>query len=470
MNGRLAGLSIALVLALPGCVGGGEKARETYLQEAFRDVAGDPATDEVSLATGRRAEAGAQKLSTKEELTLPDCLRLALVHSEDLKIRGERILQADALKAQAIGGLLPSVTAYGRFTRDSDRIKFGGQTFTSLQRTEFWIGAKQPILDGRLLPAIDLAKETRRIESLRLRDDRDQLFFQVATAFYEARSLEEDSAAIEASRARSQEHLRVLQVREEAGEARREETLLARARLDEAEARGIQAGSDLERVRVRLALLTGVTPFTQRLQDTYEVLIQPGELPQLVVRALQGRRDLEIARLEVDRARSARGLVLSEYLPKATLGFDHWTDMDGGFNEMIDWTLSIDVEWAIFDGGAREAALARQLSIIRERKLERRRLQKEVRQEVEDAALAFRSLDRSMKSFESRARASAESGGLMEKRFRAGEATTLDLLVAEEVRQDAERNLARSRFARKLAALRIRLALGDLRSVLGEEK
>lgn len=108
-----------------------EGARDRYLTEVARHLGTDTLDAEASL---RRERSG-----DRNELTLPDCLRLALASSDRRRPFGERMLQADLVKARAIAGVLPQVPLHGRFTRDSALVEFGAQAFTPQERTEILV-------------------------------------------------------------------------------------------------------------------------------------------------------------------------------------------------------------------------------------------------------------------------------------------------------------------------------------------
>ncbi len=457
---------VATGLLVAGCAGGADRAREHYLAEAGRDLAAGPLDRDAAIASGQRIVDRAAEVAKRETLTLTDCFVLALANDDRLKLRGERILQGEMQEREAIGAFLPRIAGRGQYVRDSDEIEFaGGGRGSPQSRTEHWVTVEQTLFDGRILPALEVARAGQRIEALQLRDERDRLFFEVSSAFYEAKSLERDIAALEASLAGAVEHLRVLGVQQEAGEAQPQDVLLTQARRDEVQAELVQAQHDVLRARTRLTRLVGLPIGARPLADTLTVEAPPGEIPHLVDLALAQRHDLARADAQIDQAEAQSTAAATEFLPRASLRFDDWTRREG-FSEDIDWTLTIGVDWTFFDGGAREARIARARSVVRERELALRDLEKEARRDVEDAVLAFRSLDRAMAAFESRARAAAESADQMHVRFVAGDSTNLDVLFAQEAREEAERNLARAIFARKLAALRIRLAIGDMRLAL----
>ena len=446
------GLAAAL---LAGCAGA--DARESYLQDAYRPVGG------ADLAVSRSARAVVAEIAARSELTMSDCLRLALHNAYALQARGERVVQADADRREAIAALLPRAAVHGQFIRSSSEFRILNNEVPA-NRLEFYFTASQTLFDGRALADLDLAAQTRQIQLLHLADERDRLLFDVAAAFYEVLGLESSLAAVEPQLAFSREHLRVLQAKERAGEAGPEDLLLARARLDEAEAGALQLQGELARARSRLARLTGLRPFRHALRDSYEVRWTPEGLPQLVDRALEQRADLQVARREGRRQELLRRRSNAEYLPTAVAQGTYWARRQD-FERDINWTVAVYADLVLFDAG-REARRARAYSAEREARLEVARREAEVQHEIEDALIAFRSVDQLLRMLESRLAAADEQVARSRSRVAAGTETDLGLLAATEAQASTRRDLERARFARTLALLRIRLVAGDLRGAL----
>jgi len=463
---------LLLLLLLPaGCAWDGQKADDIFHAEVARDLGAGPEEeilaerdDDDALAAGQRLEERATIEAAGPGLTLSECFRLAIAGSERLRGRAEQIFEADMARREAIAAVLPHVALYGTHTKDSNKIAFGGgSAFQPSERTNYGFLVTQTIFDGELAPKLSIIEETRRIQALTLRDERDRLLFNVASDFYVALGLEADLGAIRATRASAEEALRVFEARAEVGLARADDVLLAQASVAEAEARSIQVGADLDRVRARLSSTLGRTPLPP-LVDTYDVVTDAGPLPRLVDLGLRQRADLEAARRAVEEARSREDLTFTEFLPKADLTFNHLTESEEGFNSQLDWTLGVNLTWNLFEAGGSVARVAQARSAVRRRQLELKALEEQVKLEVEDAALAFRSLDRAQFAFAARARAATAAHAITEELLAAGSATQLELLVARDTREDAARNLIRTTLGRKLAALRIRLAAGDLRN------
>lgn len=463
MNRHVLFMSIAAGALLVGCSFSRSPSEHIQLRETWGQLAPTPVVDSLPFQSGRRWQATVSALQGKDTLTLGDCLRLALDASDALRISAERIHSAGLLYREALSTVFPDVDFHARYTRDADPVSLGGQVFTPAERTEYWFTVRQPLLERQFIPAIAAAGKIRRIETLRLYDTRDQLLFGVAAEFYTALSLEQDIRVNEASLASAEEFHRVVGARYEVGEVPQQDLLLAQARRDLAESELIASRHAQERSRVRLGELIGLEPLDQELVDVYEVEVDSTNFPRLVDKGLKNRLDLAIAELQVGLARAQRNATLSEYLPDVDLTYSNWTHMRGGFQELIDWTVTVTADWTLFEGGGRASRLAQSLSAIRQREYEVEALGKRVRADVQDAVLAFRSIDQAMTSFESRAEAAVAAYGQAESRYAAGELSNLNVLIAGEVRDDAVRARDRARFARRLAALRIRLAVGDIR-------
>lgn len=465
-----------LALLLAGCVTGEDDARALYREKALADVplaegrSDDGRSDDQRRkaiidrigAIAHPAAAEGARLEGATALTLSDCFRLTLVRSENLLVKGEQLLQAEALEKEAIGNLLPEVLFNWRYTRDSDAVRFGRTTISPRDTTESWISVVQPIFDATLFAALDVSDIATRLEELTLRTERDSLLYAVAATFFDVLALEEDLAALGAVHDLNREYLRVQEVLLAEGEILEENVIAARALVAESDAALARSGNDRAAARSRLRGLIGLDALPEELVDNYEMTYSPGFIPDLTERAWLTRSDVETARAAIDLARAQRTAELSGYLPTVDAELSRWLKREGAFAEAIDWTLAVTASWPIIDGGARDAAYSRVLSIVRQREMELSALKRQVRVEVEEAVLAFRTLVAAAASLEKRTAAARAALDRARARFEAEEITDVDLLAAKSDHELVCRELERVRLARKQAGLKIRLVVGDL--------
>ncbi len=453
-----------LAFLLAGCVTDSDDARAHYREKVLADVPLAEGRHEIMErigATADRIASQSARLEAADALTLSDCFRLGLVRSEDLLIKGEQLLQAEAFEKEAIGNLLPEVLFNWRYTRDSDAVRFGRTTISPRDTIESWISVVQPVFDATLFAALDVSDIATRLEELALRTERDSLLYAVAAVFFDVLALEEDLAALGAIHNLNGEYLRVQEALLAAGEILDEKVIAARALVAESAAALARCGNDRAAARSRLGGLIGLDRLPEELVDNYEMTFSPGLIPDLAERAWRTRSDVKAARAAIDLARAQRTAELSGYLPTVDAELSRWLKREGAFAEAIDWTLAVNASWPIIDGGARDAAYSRALSIVRQREMELSALKRRVRVDVEEAVLAFRTLDAAVASLEKRRAAGQAALDQALARFEAKETTEVALLAAKSDYESVRRELERVRLARKQAGLKIRLVVGD---------
>lgn len=460
-------LLLLVALAQFSCVADREDALAMRDEKMYRDLTERMnETRDTRVAPARVGEALKEweaRHDGEDSITLAECFRLALNNSEELLIQGEQLFETWTYEKEAISSLLPSVALNGTFSRDSEEVKWNGFKVSPRDSAEYWFSVNQTIFDGRAIAAVPAAKAASRIEELNLQDRRDRLLYNVAAAFYEILGLGHDVQVFEASLESAVEFHRVVDARYRIGEASRQETMSSLAQKDNIEAELIRAQHNLKISRTNLARLICLDDLPETLVDTYEATYTPDLLPALKEMATQERADLEAARAGVELAEAERMAAFSDYLPKVTAGLTRWIKREGAFSEPVDWNLSLDLSWNLFDSFGREARQARALSGIRQQELTVQALERQVRKEVEDAVLSYDSLDRVLVALRSRADASRAALDLATAEYNADEATNLDVQIARRSWEEAARDLRRAELAQKLAALRIQLVCGQFR-------
>jgi len=469
-RGIVAALFLSL-LFLPelGCAWSGDRAETLYRRETYGDITehektADAESQPASAPADRTADAPSATDSSPElpsELTLHRCFGIALRNADELRRRSEQLFRTEMKEREIISTMLPHVTAIGEFTRDSDEIPFGT---TPQDRFELYFEARQTLFSGEFLPRRNMNEQAQKIDALELKKERNRLLFEVATAFYRILRLERDIRALEASLDSAREFVDVVNARREAGVASRDEILLARARRNDVESTLTNRRYDRRQARARLAELLDAQSLPDTLTDGYRVRWEALSVPTLIRRSKRKNPDARIARAEIEQARAAKNRTRTEYLPEVDATFTHNTNRKGAFTRFVDWTLLLRSEWDLFDGGGREARMARSYSRIREARLRRNEVHDRLRREIREATLAYQSIDQTLNLFRNRMENAREAREVVSGRYDAGDATNLDVLRAEETAEDAARNYQRARLARKLAALRIHFATGTLQN------
>lgn len=465
---RICYVLLGLVLLISGCQWSDERADDIYWKETYEDL--QVPDDEEKLSLNEKKErVNTSKESALEDgvLTLPEAFRLGLKYSEGLHKQAEQQFQREAQTTKVIATILPQVKAHASWTEDSQQVQFAG---TPRNRFEYYGTVDQTIFSGEFLPALESNKFARKMGRLELKKQRNQLLFQIASRFYRILQIQEDIRALRASLERVEEFRQVVEAQREAGTASRDDLLLARSRHDEIQASLVQRRHDKKTARTRLATLIDLEQLPSELREGYTVSRTEQKIPTLVQTSFEKRHDLQMSKYAVKRARAEKNRARAAYLPDLNFRFTHHTDRVGSFNGVLDYTLFFDMTWTLFDGLGREADMAQAYSQIRQNKLDQQALHDEIRGEVKEAVYAYRSLNESLESMRRRMNHTREAVDILKNRFEAGEVIQLEVLEAEEAAKDAERAFRRSALARKLSALRIRLATGTLEQtdIVGE--
>jgi outer membrane protein TolC len=188
----------------------------------------------------------------------------------------------------------------------------------------------------------------------------------------------------------------------------------------------------------------------------------PGEAAALEKAALAERADLQAARLAEEVAASLRAATSMRYLP--TLGaFGRYQVANvGGFTGQNDsWAVGLGLNWALFDGGLREAELREGSARIAEATAARRSAEVKALTEVRQALLDWESAKaNAIKAREQRDLA-AENQRLVDVSFKAGAATAVEQADATATLRNAEIAATTEALSAQLAALRVLKAAGE---------
>ncbi len=111
-------------------------------------------------------------------------------------------------------------------------------------------------------------------------------------------------------------------------------------------------------------------------------------------------------------------------------------------NSTYDWDALVSVQVPIFTGGQREVDLLTANRQIEETKLNRDKTAKTVEADVKGAWLAVRTLQQTLKALHAQVVAAEQAYHDLENQYRAGIATSVDVLSALDDLNTARKNLA----------------------------
>ncbi len=427
-------------------------------------------------------------------LTLDEALAEAQRKNLDLKAARARLEQAEQASSKAWAGYLPSLTATGAYTRNSNEARIqlpvgsnirdvGAPTSepgtlpgtpTNLQivpdrildvtiqprdALNAQIELRQAVLVPSLWAAIKAAAQAERLAGFSTEAQRREILFIVAQAFYGAAAsqaaLTAQSRLLELNLAREKD----TQARFEAGTVTRVAVL--RAQLDRTRA-------EQDMVRSRNALAAAKLALATLLQRDPDFELAPPPEPALPParegmeeQAIEQRPDVAAARQSEALARTHRRGVWLSYLPTVGLSAAYRVSNAGGFTgQNTSWLVTLAASWTIWDGGLREANLREQSARVAEAEAQRQASEARTREEVARYQLELESALANRAKAQEAVELARESQRLTDISFRAGVATYLEVADTNTALTAAEVGFVAERLQASLAALRLLKSVG----------
>jgi outer membrane protein len=475
-------LTILFTLILPGCV---------LLQptEPFRPVSPTEATGIAGTApdpmTPTSQPTPAKEEALPQALSLDRALEIALKNNPevaatlwDVSVAGARIDQAKAAR-------WPTLTYEGNYTkylnsRPLFEARYNGQTrIFSKQQSLGNVLLKLPLFTGgRIINEIKAAELFHLAEENRLSRTRDELVFNVSSTFYAILSQEKVIDSVRFSLEAMQEQRQKMAKMVEVAKAARVDLLRTEVRLADLTQSLEREINVLEIQKRLLANLIGLDFDKARLKFAGKLVFEKAVYrpEQLVPRALECRPDFLAAkeRLEsqarrVDVARAGhypnvnlvgaygyRGTgvegILDDRNPKHPTEHGPFYDDDG----LVGVTLSLP----LFEGGRISAKVREEISALAAAQERLRKLNLQVRQEVETAILDVDSNSERVKATEKAIEQARESLRIETLKYNLGAGAITDVLDAQTALLLTETTYYRALADFRTALARLKLAVG----------
>jgi outer membrane protein TolC len=406
----------------------------------------------------------------ERRLTLEEALHLARSRNPDLTAARARFDQARTGIEQAWTALLPTASAQVKYTHNYKDVSldlppaFGVPGPVVIQKGEqldAQIGFSVPLLAPGAYPALRAARHT--VASARANFDVSEvgILYAGAQAYFTAAGADELLAArrhaIEVARVTS----KTATDRFGAGTVVRTEVTRAELALLRAEQAAVEAEDARQQAYRALATLLG-------LREPFRVVPgEPGAAPpagtaaELGAKALRLRPELAAAETSIRAAESQAKAARWRWAPTLSAfgqlrGFNY-----AGFSgDNYAWAVGLQLDFALYDGGAREAALHLARAQRRESEARLQLLRDTVADEVANAQRALVTKRSALRTAERSVVLARDTLAIMRVQYEAGTATQLDLLQAQDSLVAAEVSQAQARLDLLLADLTLRRAAG----------
>ena len=416
-------------------------------------------------------------------LSLDECVNIALNENPTIKIQEMEITRTDYSRKETLGQLLPSVNLAGQYTRnlslqtmymDTDAgtmaIKMGSDNTHS-----GGFNASIPLVVPQLWKSIKLSENQilQNIEAARA--NKLSLVNQVEKAYYALLLAQDSKRVIEENHATAQLNADIFKKKFDLGAASEYDVLRANVAVSNLEPAILEAENSINALKLQLKLLMGMDvrndfEASQQLSDFR------GEMYARVLSntlgsdtALNNNTSLKALDLQTDYLKKVLDVQKMAWYPTLTGSANlMWHSMSNGspvsgFRWSRASSLGLTLAFPIFQGGQRYYKQKQAEIAVEEMKWQRENLQRGLQVQVDTQNDVIAKSLKQIESNEGSVRQAEKANEIMQKSFKIGAASFIQL-------RDTEDALMAARLAYYQAIYNYLVAESDLEFVLGNTR
>jgi outer membrane protein len=458
---------LALVVTLAGCV----SSEQFY--------------DEVSLSREAAYRQWKSREDHKEksqiriggELSLEDCIKLALGNNKTLQRTLEEKEIARGQRLQAHSAVLPSVGLSGEYSRLDEVTSFDIDTpegkssiqFGDLDNYSVGLMVNQPIFaGGSIIAGLNAASLATLLADEAVRATIQEIVYAAEHSYYDVllsqHLLKISTDAVHSAKA----HLESVKQKRQGGVASDFDVLRAEVELSNFQAELIKNKNAINVAKVNLLKVMGVSQNSDfTLSD--ELVYVPSEMTmeQAVETAFMNRPDLLSREFDIKYQKELLKIYKSRYFP--TIGgyySNTWSKPDPHSMMEIEWghawQAGVTATLPIFDGFAREGEIVQQKARVKQSQIDLIDAEETALFELTRALLSIQDANEFVQSQKLNFNRAKEGLRLAEVGYRAGTNTQVEMIDAQAALTTARANYYQAIYSHVVAKLDLQKAMGTL--------
>ena len=401
--------------------------------------------------------------------TLAELVNVAEAHNPETRAAWENALEQAGTLGMVRSELFPTLAAAALSQTERDE-PYSGTAFyrETIQSFDLTLDLNYTIFDfGARGGRIDAARAGLLAANFAFNDVHRQLIYRVAKAYYELLNASGQEEAAQSSLANAQAVQQSAEALRNNGLATLPDVLEARSATAQAQydLQAAQGAEDVAHGKLLTAL--GASPTSNIQVQPIDQLATPdsieGTIDQAIDRAVRQRPDLmrqlasiRAAKAEVKQARAAYFPTLNlDAQPDAQALYAMEQTNPGRHTAGLDGSLTFNLSWTIFDGGARKNRKAQAAAEVQFAKAQADTTRDQIENGVWTAYSNLKTALRQRLAAQALLEAAMQSYDAATQSYRFGVRNLLDVT-------EAQRTLARARSADVLARAQVLTALANL--------
>jgi outer membrane protein TolC len=410
-------------------------------------------------ATGSAATSDDELLTT-----LPELVRSAVATQPQVGYAEADIQRAQADIKLVSSALLPRVdlsATWWRFQEEQSLELAPGEEFV-LRPLDDWVWSadlRQTLFYGlRDWRARDVAKLNRDIAELDRMTAINDLTLAVASQFYAAVAAREGVEVAQTALEANQGQLRLTNRLYEVGEATAADQARWRSEVAASKQRLVVAQGNAELALRRLARIAGVREVGE-IRSPGPIPAPNGDDLELRGQAMDTRLEMAALRHQLEAAGLIVKIERGGWYPELEAGVQY-LQQKAEFPSDSWASLSLNLKVPIWDGGLTKARVVKAKADVREVEWLQVQVTQEIEDQVDSAAITYRAAAAALDAAHERNVAARQAYDQVDRAYRVGEATAVDLLTATTDAIDAANAEIIAKAEREFQAIALRHAIG----------
>ncbi len=393
-------------------------------------------------------------------LTMPEALALSAQHNVTRDVSQARLDQAYALEQQAYSFLRPTISASGSYAVVSQSdAPFAERPVRTLSGVA---GVTLSLFNASAFPGVTAANKNVAAQVRDSRDLRRSLSFAVARGYISIIAAESQLGAALRRRAVAERSVSDARARADAGLASENDATRAKLELAQADLSLTNARQAVDTTRLSLAELMAV-PADGPLAEPVPAQIPSRDPATLEPYALMHRDDLLSSQLRAEIQRKLAQQTRLGIVPTLSVTgsySDRTTDSRVTPDGDPQWTVSLNANWTIYDGGNREAVAAGRDASAREIESLLASAKGALHRDLSTAMVNLTSAESAIEQAKVRLLVAQANAREVQARSNQGLATALELADANASQFEAESDLALRRLDLQNSGFELRRLAG----------
>ncbi len=392
----------------------------------------------MALPTAIWAAEDSQPQSQPEVLTLEQCLDLAYQNSPSLKAADKNVEIAQLQVRQALGGFLPTVNYSITETKSNDPLAL--TSYMSKEYSTGTLSVTEKLYTGGLSSAkYKITKYSLNTALEEQRKAKQQLIYNVKQAYFQFWLAQQMFEVTKSSYRNAERRYQQQKAFYEVGNASKVELLQAQVQWESLKPQIINSQNAVDATKLNLAILLGIEkdrPYTISVDPSKLQLPEKVDLSfeTVLENAYNNRPDTRQMNNSIEISKLNTKMVSAGYKPMISLSASSqgsYIDLNPSHWKGSWFTLSLNLSGVLFDGLVTQAKIAEAKKNEELIAIKDSSLKDMVRVEIELAIQSINANLASAKASQATINLARESLRLIQAKYDAGMATTMDITDAQ---------------------------------------